>query len=72
MHDTLSRLKQSKFFSILMDETTDVSVTQHCGVMLRFCGVMLRFFDQTEGKVRFPFYALEQVESAIADGVFEC
>ena len=42
MHDILSRLKESIFFSIQIDETTDVSVNQQCGVMLRF-------FDHIEG-----------------------
>ena len=64
VHDILSCLKESQFFSIQIDSTTDVSVNQQCGVMLRF-------FDHIEGKVRYPFYALELVESAIAEGVFQ-
>ena len=60
----LSHLKESKFFSIQIDETTDVAVKQQCGIMLRF-------FDHIEGKVRCPFYKLEPVESATADGIFQ-
>ena len=45
----LSRLKESQFFSIQIDETTDIAVNQQCGIMLRF-------FDNTEGKVRCTFY----------------
>ena len=40
----LSRLQESQFFSIQIDETTDVTTDQQCGVMLRF-------FDNVEGKV---------------------
>ena len=58
----LSRLKESKFFSIQIDEITDVAVNQQCGVTLRF-------FDHIQGKVRCPFYKLE---SATADGIFQC
>lgn len=61
----LSRLKESQFFSIQMDKTTDISVNQQCGIMLRF-------FDNTEGKVRCVFYKLVTLESANADGIFQC
>ena len=60
----LSRLKESQFFSIQIDETTDIAVNQQCGVMLRF-------FDNTEGKVRCPFYSLMTLESATTDGIFQ-
>ena len=33
---------------------------------------MLRFFDNTEGKVRCTFYKLVTLESATADGIFQC
>ena len=61
----LSRLEESQFFSIQIDETTDIGVNQQCGVMLRF-------FDNTEGKVRCTFYNLVTLESATADGIFQC
>ena len=61
----LSRLKESQFFSIQIDETTDIGINQQCGVMLRF-------FDTTEGKVRCTFYKLVTLESATADGIFQC
>ena len=31
-----SRLQESQFFSIQIDETTDITIDQQCGVMLRF------------------------------------
>ena len=55
------RLKESKFFSIQVDETTDITVNQQCGIMLRF-------FDSVQGKV----YKLEPVQNATADGIFQC
>ena len=61
----LSRVAESQFFSIQIDETTDVAVNQQCGVMLRF-------FDNTEGKVRCTFYKLVTLESATAKGIFQC
>ena len=61
----VSRLEESRFFSIQIDETTDITVNQQCGVMLRF-------FDNKEGKVRCPFYSLVTLESATANGIFQC
>ena len=59
----VSRLEESRFFSIQIDETTDITVNQHCVAMLRF-------FDNKEGKVRCPFYSLVMLESATA--IFQC
>ena len=49
LEESLSVLKESKFFSIQVDETTDITVNQQCGLMLRF-------FDSVQGKVRCVFY----------------
>lgn len=64
MEDILLRLKESQFFSIHTDETTDIIVQQHCGIMLRF-------FDNTDGVVRCVFFKLEPVENADAEGLFQ-
>ena len=63
-HGILSRLKESQFFSLQIDETTDITVNQQCGVMLRF-------FDNVEGKVKCIFYKLITLESATAEGIFK-
>ena len=65
LEESLSVLKESKFFSIQVDETTDITVNQQCGIMLRF-------FDSVQGKVRCVFYKLEPVQNATADGIFQC
>jgi hypothetical protein len=44
MQEILCHLKESKYFSVQTDETTDIAVMQQCGIMLRF-------FDNTLGKV---------------------
>lgn len=64
MSEILDRLKESQFFSIHTDETTDISVHQQCGIMLRF-------FDNTDGGVRCVFFKLETVQSADAEGLFQ-
>ena len=62
----LSQLQESQFFSIqLIDETTDITIDQQCGVMLRF-------FDNVEVKMRCIFHDLMILKSANADGVFQC
>ena len=63
-HGILSRLKESQFFSLQIDETTDITVNQQCGVMLRF-------FDNVEGKVKCIFYKLVTLERATAEGIFK-
>ena len=57
-------LKESKYFSLQTDETTDISVTQQAAIMLRF-------FDNTLGRVRCVFFTLESVERATAELLFE-
>ena len=64
MQDILRCLEESRFFSLHLDETTDITVHQHCGIMLRY-------FDNTEGRVRCIFFKLEPVEKADADGLFQ-
>ena len=51
-------------FSLHTDETTDITVHQQCGIMLRY-------FDNTEGKVRCVFFKLEPVQMADVDGLFQ-
>ena len=63
-HGILSCLKKSQFFSLQIDETTDITVSQQCGVMLRF-------FDNVDGKVKCIFYKLVTLESATAEGIFK-
>lgn len=57
-------LQESKFFSIQVDESTDISVSQQMAVMLRL-------FDNTSGCVRCVFFALESVEQATAEVLFQ-
>lgn len=64
MEDVLLRLQESQFFSIHTDETTDITVQQQCGIMLRF-------FDNTDGVVRCVFFKLEPVVNADAEGLFQ-
>ena len=49
--------------SLQTDETTDITVTQQAAIMLRF-------FDNTQGQVRCVFFALESVERATAELLF--
>ena len=46
-------LSDSKYFSLQMDEITDVTVTQQAGVMLRY-------FDNSVGRVKCIFYSLDK------------
>ena len=64
IEDLLSRLEESRFFSVHSDESTDITVQQQCAIMLRF-------FDNNDGKVRCAFLKLEPVQKADADGLFE-
>ena len=64
-HGILSRLKKSQFFSLQIDETTDITVSQQYGVMLRF-------FDNVDGKVKcILYYKLVMLESATVEGIFK-
>ena len=56
-------VRETKYFSIQTDETTDITVTQQAAIMLRF-------FDNTQGQVRCVFFALERVERATAEVLF--
>lgn len=58
------RVNNSKFFSILMDETTDITMYQQMGIMIRF-------FDNVLGEVRTSFIKLEPVQEANADSLFK-
>ena len=55
----LCSLSDSKYFSLQMDEITDVTVTQQAGIMLRY-------FDNSVGRVKCIFYSLDKVEQADA------
>ena len=56
-------VSETKYFSFQTDETTDITITQQAAIMLRF-------FDNTQGQVRCVFFALESVERAIAELLF--
>lgn len=60
----LCALSDSKYFSLQMDEITDITVTQQAGIMLRY-------FDNSIGKVKCIFYSLDKVEHADAVHLFE-
>ena len=60
----LCAVSNSKYFSLQTDETTDIMVTQEAAVMLRY-------FDNSLGKVRCLFYALDKVEEADASNLFD-
>ena len=57
-------LQELKFFSLQVDESTDISVTQQMAIMLRF-------FDNKSGCVRCVFFALEIVARATAVVLFK-
>ena len=56
-------VRETKYFSLQTDETTDITFTQQAAIMLRF-------FDNTQGQVRCVFFALESVEGATAELLF--
>ena len=56
-------VRGTKYFSLQTDETADITVTQQAAIMLRF-------FDNTQGQVRCVFFALESVERATAELLF--
>jgi hypothetical protein len=62
--DILQQLQKSEFFSLHTDETTNITVSEQCGIILRY-------FDNTEGKVRCAFFKLELVQEANADGLIQ-
>ena len=57
-------VRETKYFSLQTDETTDITVTQQAAIMLRF-------FDNTQGQERCVFFALESVERATAELLFK-
>ena len=59
----VERIDDSKFFSIQIDESTDITVYQQMGIMLRY-------FDNTNGKVSCIFYKVEPISKADAEGIF--
>ena len=54
----MERISDSKF-----DESTDITVYQQMGIMLRY-------FDNTDGKICCIFYKLEPITNADAEGIF--
>ena len=56
-------VRETKYFSLETDEITDITVTQQAAIMLLF-------FDNTEGQVICVFFALESVERATAELLF--
>ena len=56
-------VRETKYFSLQTDETTDITITQQAAIMLWF-------FDNTQGQVRYVFLALESVERVIAELLF--
>ena len=59
----VERINNLKFFSVQIDESTDITVYQQMGIMLHY-------FDNTDGKVYCIFYQLEPIGSADAEGIF--
>ena len=59
----VERISDSKFFSIQMDESTDITVYQQMGIMLHY-------FDNMDSKVYCIFYKLEPIISADTEGIF--
>ena len=64
IRNIVERISNSKFFSIQIDESTDITVYQQMGIMLRY-------FDNTDGKVFCIFYKLEPITTADAEGIFK-
>ena len=60
---TLERIG-NKFFSIALDEATDISTKK---VMV----TMLRYFDDQEGSVKVVMYKLDEVPLADAQNLFD-
>ena len=56
-------VRETKYFSLQTNETTDFIVTQHAAIMLQL-------FDNTQGQVRCVFFTLESVEMATAELLF--
>ena len=56
-------VRGTKYFSLQTDETTDITINKQAAVMLRF-------FDNTQGQLRCVFFALERVERATAELLF--
>ena len=56
-------VRETKYFSLLTDETTNITLTQQAAIMLRF-------FDNIQGQVRCVFFALESVERETAELLF--
>lgn len=64
LSEITKRVNNSKFFSILIDETTDITVYQQMGIMIRY-------FDNVLGEVQTSFIKLEPVREANAECLFE-
>ena len=59
----VERISDSTFFSIQIDESTDITVYQQMSIMLLY-------LDNMDGKVCCVFYKLEPVISTDAEGIF--
>lgn len=62
--DLLADILKNNFFSIIIDETTDISTTK-CLV------IVVRYFSQTEKKVIDSFFGLIELSLATADAIFQ-
>ena len=61
--EIMERISDSQFFSIQIDESTDITVYQQMGIMLRY-------FDNNNGKLCCVFYKLEPITNANAESIF--
>lgn len=59
----LSKILQKKKFSLIIDETTDVSTSKSLALVARF-------YDESSEKVCDKFLALIKIENATANGIF--
>ena len=56
-------VRETKYFSLQTDETTDIPITQQAAIMLQF-------FDNTQRQVSCVIFSLENVERATAELLF--
>lgn len=59
--EVLDKISDSKFFSIQIDESTDITFYQQMGIMLRF--------DNTNGKLGCMFYKLKSIKNADSESI---
>jgi hypothetical protein len=63
LHEDVVHHMQANYFSLLVDESTDISITQHLAVLLRI-------YDDDAGIVRTKFYKLLNIPKADAKTLF--